>query len=385
MLKREKGSEHVQLTLKFGEHLAERWAADYRGALQSFNNETRTPLSQLSDANQRVLLAALDVVMKVQEEDRAEANKRAAGYRKLNDDINRLVAKVRAVTGLLEQTQNATLRTIYDQARRLHENLPLLTADQFEDALFPEIPPLVAKLRHEVQKLLESLTLKRLFDTIPRAYQEFREQTEPQERYFAPDAREAIGQRIISAPEQDLLLFHALEFVRALHDSFPSDLIGVPGSVRQIRGQMRAIVAIDEVTDFSSLEIACMERLALPRFGGVTISGDLMQRVTPQGLKDWEELDELSPGFTSCELNVSYRQTARLFAVAKDLYRHVTGKEAAFRSAYEVHPEDPPPLAVKISKEIPVEEWLSARIEEIMGLTKVVCLRRRSSSLRATT
>lgn len=368
MLKREKGSEHVLLTQKFGEQLAESWAKGYRGALQRFNNETRTPLSQLSDANQKVLLAALDVVMKAEEGDRTEANRRAAGYRKLNDDINILVAKYRAVTSLFEQTQNVTLRTIYDQARRLHEDLPSLAAEHIEAALFPEIPPLMKMLRHEVRELLESLTLKRLFDTIPRAYQEFREQAETQERYFVPDVGEAIRQRTISAPEQDCLLFHALEFVRALHDVLPADLNGVPGSVRQVCERMRAIVAIDEATDFSSLEIACMERLALPRRGGVTISGDLMQRVTRHGLRDWEELDALSPGFTSCELNVSYRQTARLFAVAKDLYQHVTEKEAPFRSAYEVHPEDPPPLAVKISKELAVDEWLSARIEEICGL-----------------
>jgi len=368
MLKREKGSEHVQLTQKFGEHLREHFAVGYREALQRFNNETRVPLSQLNDANQRILMAALDVVMKAADEDRIEAARRAAGYRKLNEEISSLVSKFQSVTGLLEQSDNVTLRTIYDQARRLQDNLPALTAEHIETALFPEIQSLVMALRKEVRELAESLILRRLFDAIPRAYQLFREQPETQERYFVPEAVEAIRARSLSAPEQDLLLFHSLEFVRDLHDLLPADMNGVPGTVRQVCDRMRIIVAIDEVTDFSSLEIACMERLATPRIGGVTISGDLMQRVTRQGLKDWEELDVLSAGFTPCELMVSYRQTARLFAVAKDLYEHVTGKVAGFRSAYEMHPEDPPPLAIKTGKDIAVDEWLSARIEEICEL-----------------
>jgi hypothetical protein len=368
LLKREKGSEHVQLTLKFGEHLQEHWATSYRDALQRFNNETRLPLSQLGDASQKILLQALDLATEAATEDRSEANRRVADYRKLNKDINDLVAIYRQVSGLLEQTENISLRTIYDQARRLQGNLAALTAEDLKVALHPEIPPLVTTLRSEVRELVESLSLRRLFDAIPRAYQDFREQPDTQERYFVPDADQNIRQKTLSAPEQDLLLFHALEFVRALHDVFPNDMSGVPGSIRQVLGRMRIIVAIDEVTDFSSLEIACMERLALPRIGGVTVSGDLMQRVTRQGLKAWEELDALSPGFAAFELNVSYRQTERLFAVAKDLYQYVTGQKPEFRSAYESHPEDPPPIAIKTGKELAVDEWLAARIEEICAL-----------------
>lgn len=368
LLKRETGSVHVQLTQKFGEYLRGRWAKSCHDALQRFNNETRSPLGKLNDANQKLLLQALDLITQASAEDRSDAIRRAGGYRELNQEIGKMVTVFREVAGLLDQTDDISLHAIYDLNRRLSDKLAVLNTENLEVALHPEIPPLVDSLRGEVRELLEAMGLRRLFELVPRAYQDYREQGTVQERYFIPDAHQHISQRVISGPEQDLLLFHALEFVRALHDLLPRDLSGVPGGIRQILGRMRMIVAIDEVTDFSSLEIACMERLAMPRVGGVTVSGDIMQRVTRQGLKNWDEMDGLSAGFASFDLNVSYRQTERLFCVAKGLYESVTGESAAFSSAYQRREEDPPPVAVKTGRDLEVDEWLAYRIEEICEL-----------------
>ena len=369
LLKREKGLEHVQLTQRFGIHLAEKFSAMYRDALQKFNNETRGSLAKLADANQRVLLTALDVVTQATDEERGNAQQRAAAYRKLNADINSLVARIRHVNALFDRlSDTASLRDIYQESRRLSEGIPNISSEDIEAALFPEIPELISGLRREVRDLIESLALRRLFEAIPRTYQDYRQSPEVQERFFDPKSDEQIRERKISGPEQDLLLYHSLEFVRSLEDILPGGLEGVPQSIRSLMGRMCSIVAIDETTDFSPLEVACMERFAFPNRGGVTLSGDLMQRVTRQGLKAWDELDELSTGFVSRELAVSYRQTARLFAVAKDLYQHVTGLEATFQSAFSLRPEDPAPLAVKVGKDLTVDAWLSERIEEIFNL-----------------
>jgi hypothetical protein len=109
-----------------------------------------------------------------------------------------------------------------------------------------------------------------------------------------------------------------------------------------------------------------MERFALPE-GGVTISGDLMQRVTETGLREWSDMDTICRAYKRCELNVSYRQTERLFKIARDLYKHVTGIEPAFKSAYPSRPEDPPALSFKSTK-VATPEWVVDRVCEIFAL-----------------
>jgi len=67
-------------------------------------------------------------------------------------------------------------------------------------------------------------------------------------------------------------------------------------------------------------------------------------------------------------LRISYRQTERLFSIAKDLYRHSRGIEPDFKSAFPKRPEDPPPLLHKGTSEKPTELWLTNRVCEIHAL-----------------
>jgi superfamily I DNA/RNA helicase len=237
-----------------------------------------------------------------------------------------------------------------------------------EVALFPDIPPVVENLRRHVKDLSEAVTLTRLFQIIPRAYQEFRETPDDQRRFFVDECEKSIKERALSEPEQDVLMFQALQFVRELADDIPANQTGVSGDVRAILARMRMFVCVDEAADFSPLEIACIERFAKLGSGGVTICGDLMQRVTEQGLKEWTDLADISEPYEGRELRVSYRQTERLFSIAKDLYRHSRGIEPDFKSAFPKRPEDPPPLLHKSTGEQTSEQWLTNRICEIHAL-----------------
>lgn len=367
LMKRGSGGEQIALAKAVGTFLATRYSTAFSEALQKFNNETRVSLGQLSDAAQKVLGVALDILSKPLDDVIAlqQAQQRAAGYRKLNEDLNKLLKSVRAVAALHDESGGLLLARIYRQTRVLPGILESLTTAGIDIALFPEIPPTVDSLRRDVKDLNESVTLGRLFQIIPRAYQEFRETLVDQKRFFDEESEKSIKERVLSEPEQDVLLFHALQFVRDLTDDIPANLSGVPGEVRAILSRMRILVCVDEATDFSPLAIACIERFAKIDSGGVTICGDLMQRVTEQGLKEWSEIGDLSAGYDGRELRISYRQTERLFAIAKDLYRHSRGIEPDFSSAFPKRAEDPPPLLHKSTTEYPTEQWLKDRICEI--------------------
>ena len=83
-------------------------------------------------------------------------------------------------------------------------------------------------------------------------------------RFFAPEAEKAVRDRQLSEPEQDVLLYQALEFTRMLRSEFSGDLTGVPDELHSLFLRFRLIVTVDEATDFSPLELACIERFALP-------------------------------------------------------------------------------------------------------------------------
>ena len=52
----------------------------------------------------------------------------------------------------------------------------------------------------------------------------------------------------------------------------------------------------------------------------MTISGDLMQRVTETGLRDWSDMDTICQSYERNDINrEGYRQTERLFNIARDL------------------------------------------------------------------
>jgi superfamily I DNA/RNA helicase len=370
LMKRSTGGEQIALASAFGKFLAAKYAEAFRTALQKFNNETRVPLGKLSDSAQKVLNIALDILAKPLDDVIAlrQAQQRAAGYRKLNEDLNKLLNSVRAVGALENAGMELSLSRIYRQARLLPGILDSLTTANIEVALFPEIPSIVEQLRRDVKDLSETFTLSRLFQIIPRAYQEFRETPEELKRFFLEESEKSFGDRVLSEAEQDVLLFHALEFVRELADELPPNLANIAGEVRVILNRMRILVCVDEATDFSPLEIACIERLAKQSIGGVTICGDLMQRVTEQGLKEWTDLEKISGKYDGYELRISYRQSERLFAIAKDLYRHVRNIEPDFSSAFRKRAEDPPPLLYHSTTELSAEQWLTARICEIHAL-----------------
>ena len=368
-LKRVTGLEQLSLNKAFTEHLTKSYSQLFKDALQSFNNEIRGPLGQLTDANQKVLVTALDIMAKAGTDpiDLREAQSRAFNYRKLNEDLNTMVQTVRGIGETIDKIAEISPSAIYGYVGRWQRAAASLNTAQIDTAVFPQIPPLVSKLKKEIRDLNEALTLSRLFHHTAKAYQEFREIPEIQSRFFATGTDKQIRDRHISEPEQDVLLFHALEFTRQIRVEIPGDMTGVPDELRSMLLRFRLIVAVDEATDFSPLELACVERFALPQ-GGVTISGDPMQRVTETGLRAWEDMDSICSAYQRTQLNVSYRQTERLFNIARDLFKSASGQEPNFKSAYPIRSEDPPALSFKPSKEKPASQWLVDRVCEIFKL-----------------
>lgn len=128
-------------------------------------------------------------------------------------------------------------------------------------------------------------------------------------------------------------------------------------------------VLVDEATDFSPVQLACMHALASPATDSFFVSGDFNQRLTRWGSRSEEELRWVNPALTIERIDVSYRQSRRLAEFAKTLGR---------TQGYDVNERAPdhmdnlgyePVLGLSLASPPEQAGWLASRIREINRIT----------------
>ena len=126
----------------------------------------------------------------------------------------------------------------------------------------------------------------------------------------------------------------------------------------------RPIIGIDEVTDFCECDIYAMESLLHNDYNSLTLSGDLMQRLTTSGITSWDDVKPLVRNIKVVEMKTSYRQSTKLLKVAKDLYLDAIGEEPNY-IAYMKSTKVPKPIAYVSTDERDKIEWIEKRISEV--------------------
>lgn len=125
------------------------------------------------------------------------------------------------------------------------------------------------------------------------------------------------------------------------------------------------VIGVDEATDFHLIDLLAMESLKHPEISSVTYSGDLMQRLTKEGIRKWEELRPFIKDFKINELKISYRQSPTLLGVANQIYEKAIGKTSFYESFADKDSLEPVPLFFEKDDENEKIEWLAERIVEI--------------------
>ena len=357
----------LELSKEFESFLEDLFQTYLQKKINRFNQQVGL-LKPILDAEQESILSKAKELQTASESpDAYQIREKARRLRELNLELSRFSQAYQNLIEPLKSFQTFDLKFAYQVGGRIQDGAAQLASNPISTVLFPQISPILTKLIKELRDFAESLSLKNFYALIGDGFRNFRETPEIFEKYFQSQTKDLVLSAKISAQEQSVLLFHAVEFVRKFMDLLPVDGNGVPDAIRQIRARMKPIITIDEAADFSPLEIACMERFALPKIGGVSICGDLMQRVTKDGLQAWEDLAEMSGTYDSYELSLSYRQTATLFEIANKLHRQMTKKESNYRSANAPSSNDPQPLSKKCPNLSDAGEWIAGLIEEILS------------------
>lgn len=126
----------------------------------------------------------------------------------------------------------------------------------------------------------------------------------------------------------------------------------------------RPIIGVDEATDFSKYDIYAMASMLNMDYSSMTLCGDMMQRLTEQGITDWNELYDIVPNMMVVDMRTSYRQSTSLLNVAKQLYTDTIGVEPNYK-AHMKSTKVPKPLYYVSENEHDKITWIEQRIKEV--------------------
>ena len=208
--------------------------------------------------------------------------------------------------------------------------------------------------------------VKRYLDDIPKRYRAFRRERQQAENWYHNEGFEA---RDIHPLELDIVL---LAILRAAGDlisrpNIQRDIDSPAWSALQpILGHYRNQVLVDEATDFSPIQLACMAALAHPRLRSFFACGDFNQRLTTWGARSADEMKWVFADFDIKEITVSYRQSKQLNDLARAMIRAVGGTEQNVSLPAHVDSGGVAPALLEHATETAiVVSWLANRIREI--------------------
>lgn len=228
-----------------------------------------------------------------------------------------------------------------------------------------ELAPLGASLLLQTQARRFVNPVKRYIEGVPRRYRAFRRLRQEEGRWYA---NEGFEPRDLHPLELDLVLLAILRAAGELlqRPTVMRDIDNpVWSSLKPVLSILRTQVVVDEATDFSPIQLACMSALAHPRLRSFLACGDFNQRLTTWGSRSADELRWVFPDFDIRHITVAYRQTRQLNELARDILRCVGGSDQDASLPQEVNNEGEAPALLEQATGDDVTAWLAARIREV--------------------
>lgn len=129
-------------------------------------------------------------------------------------------------------------------------------------------------------------------------------------------------QRHVDPLEVDLILLSILKAARSLlsRRSVLSQIDEPRWSpLATVNNLFRNQVYVDEATDFSPVQMACMRAISNPSLDSFFACGDFNQRLTDWGTRSVEDLKWVASDFELREVSIVYRQTRKLNEFAREI------------------------------------------------------------------
>jgi superfamily I DNA/RNA helicase len=137
-------------------------------------------------------------------------------------------------------------------------------------------------------------------------------------------------------------------------------------SLKPVSDLQKNQILVDEATDFSPVQLACMAALSSPRIRSFFACGDFNQRLTIWGSRSIEEVRWAVSHIDVKEITVSYRHSRQLIELARAIVRVSGGSEHGATLPKHVDSEGVAPVLFEHASTMPVVvDWLAQRVCEI--------------------
>jgi hypothetical protein len=217
-----------------------------------------------------------------------------------------------------------------------------------------------------------SRPIRLYLDRVPRAYGQFRRRNLSEDAsWYLSDASEAVRRQALNGLEVDLILLLMLTRASELEERLGGARAAEIESglhfeaIRSLRGARRAQVLVDEATDFSPVQLRCMLALAHPTTRAFYASGDVLQRVTPWGVRDIEQMRWVTKSLEVNEVTIGYRQTRQLTEFADRLASLAGSPRRPVDLPENVDSTGPQPVLGENLEASGLVEWIARRVLEI--------------------
>ena len=208
--------------------------------------------------------------------------------------------------------------------------------------------------------------VKRYLDAIPRRYRAFRRLRQEEGKWYRKDGYAPTD---LHPLELDVILLSILRGANELLSRATiARYVDQPAwsALKPAFDLHKNQVVVDEATDFSPVQLACMAALANPKIRSFFACGDFNQRLTTWGSRSIEDVKWVFPEIDIKEITVSYRQSRRLNDLARAIIVAAGGTDSGVTLPAHVDNEGVSPTLLEHAQDqSQIVDWLAQRIREI--------------------
>jgi hypothetical protein len=280
----------------------------------------------------------------------------------------------------MAQAMAAYMRNVRSQARARFSRRGLgkatragRIADWIGERTLPEDDLQALGESLQLQGALRRFTnpVRRYINGIAGRYRRFRRARQADNEWYIVDTTVAND---VDPLETDIMLLCAMRAASSLlQDRAIQRNIDDPPYVllKDYMGIVRNQVMVDEATDFSPVQLACMGALASPGIRSFFACGDFNQRITAWGSRSIDEMRWAFPQVEIRPIQVTYRHSRQLNHLATEIVRLCSGERVDVVLPKDVDNEGVAPvLGTCLIQHEDIVSWLAERIIEIERFTK---------------
>ncbi|MGE3993615.1 MAG: hypothetical protein AB7F49_37640, partial [Pseudorhodoplanes sp.] len=213
--------------------------------------------------------------------------------------------------------------------------------------------------------------LQRYYSGLPGRYRRYRRARQTEGRWYSSGTFPASD---VHPLEVDLMLLALLKAGRSMLEERRIARAFTQGDYRPlvpIRELYRTQVVVDEATDFSPVQLACMAQISDPAANAFVACGDFNQRITSWGSRSDADLKWVHPDINIRAITITYRHSRQLNELARAIARLSAPDTPEAQLPPRTDNDGFKPVLVTGTRDhLAIGAWLSARIDEIERLSQ---------------